>query len=140
MVKIGFAMISDYAAVCAGGKLSINGIFDALFTRHFPTIIPHLYLVIRLEADATDAGKKYDSKIELIDEDGKPMVALEGFFTVPPAPPGRTGVKHEQIFPLFNLAFEKAGTYDFKILINNEVRGSVPLYINHIKEQNPLLN
>jgi hypothetical protein len=42
---VAWAFLCDYAIVDAGGKVSIIGIFDRLFTQNFPAVHPILYLV-----------------------------------------------------------------------------------------------
>ncbi len=142
MIKVGMAVMADYASFSIGGKLNIMGIFDNIVTKSLPATVAHAYLVIRLVADSSESGKKLDSKIELIDEDGNAVLGMEGYFVVPQMSSGKLEIKHDQIFPIFNLTFDKTGMYEFKIIINGEVRGSIPLAIALMpdKQKNDGLN
>jgi hypothetical protein len=132
MIKVTMAILADYAGIAVGGKLNIMGIFDNLVTDSVPVVIPHIYLVIRIEGDIGETEKKFDASINLIDEDGKTILSLPGFLMLSPPPSGKLVTRHDQIFPLFNLKLDNYGSYEFKIFINNELRASVPLSVMHL--------
>ena len=60
-----FAFICDFADA-SGGKINALGIgFDTIYAKEVPTTHPHFYLVLKLRADAAEAGDK-DIRINLI--------------------------------------------------------------------------
>jgi len=133
MIKVTLALLADYASVAFGGKLNIMGIFDNLVTEGTPVVLPHIYLVIRIEGDIGETEKRFDAAIHLIDEDGKTLLSLPGFLVLSPPPTGKSITKHDQIFPLYNLKLDNFGNYEFKIFINNELRASVPLSVTRLE-------
>ncbi len=133
MIKVTMAILADYACMAFGGKLNIMGIFDNLVTEDVPVVIPHIYLIIRIEGDIGETEKRFDAAIHLIDEDGKTLMSIQGFLVFSPPPAGKIVTKHDQIFPLYNLKLDNFGNYEFKIFINNELRASVPLSVIHLE-------
>ncbi len=134
MIEISLALLADCANVSREGKLNVLGIFDRISTQSLPATHPQMQLVITLEADRWDADKSHKLGIELIDADGAKLLAMEGDLKFNQPPPGEQ-VRINHIFQLNNLRFEHFGNYEFKILINNEVRKSVPLSITEVKKQ-----
>ncbi|MDQ7821593.1 MAG: hypothetical protein RDV48_02225 [Candidatus Eremiobacteraeota bacterium] len=133
MIKVTMALLADFASIAIGGKLNILGIFDSLHTPAVPVVIPHIYLVMRIEGDVGEAGKQYEADMQLIDDDGGKLLSLPGFLVLPQPPPGKFEIKYDQLFPFFNLKFERFGNYEFKIFINREMRASVPLSVARIE-------
>ncbi|MFN2636365.1 MAG: hypothetical protein ABR585_05035 [Gemmatimonadaceae bacterium] len=55
-MHISFAVFADAANLSQEGKLNILGVFDAVQVAGLPTIHPRTHFVVRLKADADDAG------------------------------------------------------------------------------------
>jgi hypothetical protein len=134
MIKISLALLADCANVSREGKLNILGIFDRISAQSLPATHSQMQLVMTLEADRGDADKSHKLGIELIDADGAKLLSMEGDLKFSQPPPGEQ-VRINHIFQLNNMRFEHFGNYEFKILINNEVRKSVPLSITEDKKQ-----
>lgn len=133
MVKVALALLADYANVSREGKLNILGIFDRVNAQNLPAIHPQMQLIMTLEADRGDADKEHKIEIELIDADGTKLFSIGGSLRFGPPPPGEQ-VRINHIIQLNNLQFNHFGTYEFKILMNNEVRGSIPLSVVELKK------
>jgi hypothetical protein len=133
MVKVALALLADYANVSREGKLNILGIFDRINAQNVPAIHPQMQLVLILEADRGDADKEHNIGIELIDADGAKAFSIGGNLRFVPPPPGEQ-VRINHIIQLNNLQFNRFSNYEFKILINNEVRGSIPLSVIELKK------
>jgi hypothetical protein len=131
MIKISLALLADCANVSREGKLNILGIFDRISAQSLPATHSQMQLVMTLEADRGDADKSHKLGIELIDADGTKLLSMEGDLKFSQPPPGEQ-VRINHIFQLNNMRFEHFGNYEFKILINNEVRKSVPLSIAEV--------
>lgn len=136
MIRVSFAVLADCANVSREGKLNILGIFDRIFASNLPFVHPQIHLVITFEADRADADRDHKVAVELIDADGGRLFSIEGGLRFGPPPPGeRVRVNH--VIQLNNLKFERYGPYDFKILVNNEVRSSFPLTVAEAPKVNP---
>jgi hypothetical protein len=133
MVQIALALLADSANVSREGKLNILGIFDRISTQSLPASHPQMQLVITLEADRGDADKEHKLAIELIDADGAKLLSMAGDLKFG-SPPSGEQVRMNHIIQLNNLRFDHFGSYEFKILINNEVRKSVSLFVTEAKK------
>lgn len=127
-MKVILALIADYANVSQEGKLNILGIFDRINAASIPVIHPQMQLIITLEADRSEAEREHKLEIELIDMDGNKLFSVTGNLKFGHPPPGEK-IKLNHILQFNNLKFEKFGIYEFKILINNEVRSSIPFSV-----------
>jgi hypothetical protein len=133
MVQIALALLADGANISREGKLNILGIFDSISAQTVPTMHPQMQLIMVIEADRGDADREHLLGIELIDADGKKLLTMSGNIKFCTPPPGEQ-VRINHIIQLNNLRFEKLGSFEFKILINNEVRKSVPLHVIELKK------
>jgi hypothetical protein len=55
-VHISFAIFADSANLSQEGKLNVLGVFDAVQVAGLPTVHPRTHFVVRLKANAEDAG------------------------------------------------------------------------------------
>ena len=129
MVEVTIGLVADHANVTREGKLNIFGTFDKIYAQSMPAQHPHMVLVWIFEADRAEANREHKLTIELIDEDGEKIFSVEGNMGFGSPPEGEYKVKGNQIFELNNLTFKKYGQHEFKILINGEVRKSIPIHI-----------
>ena len=134
MVQVALALLADGANISREGKLNILGIFDRISTQSLPAIHPQMQLIMILEADRSDADREHKLGIELINADGAKLLSMSGNIKFSTPPPGEH-IRINHIIQLNNLRFERFGSFEFKILINNEVRKSVLLRVAEIKKQ-----
>jgi hypothetical protein len=127
-MKVTLAVLADYANITREGKLNLLGIFDAINAQDFPMAHPQMQLVMRFEADIAEAGKTKKLEIKLMDDDGKTLFVLNGGFTLGQGQSGEAMVSN-QILTINMLKFENPGNYEFKILINDELKAEVPLKV-----------
>lgn len=125
MIKIPFALLADYSNISREGKLNILGIFTQLYAPKEPVTHPQMQLVYTLEADRAETGRKHRLEIELIDGDGKKVFSFGGDLEFSQPPAGETRVIANQNLVMNNIQFPHFGKYEFKILVNGEVRGEV---------------
>jgi len=133
MVQIALALLADGANISREGKLNILGIFDRISTQSLPAMHPQMQLIMIIEADRGDADREHKLGIELIDADGGKLFSMTGSIKFSTPPPGER-VRINHIIQLNNLRFERIGIFEFKILINNEVRKSVLLHVVEVKK------
>lgn len=129
MVTVKLALLADYALISSDGKLSIMGIFDRIFAHKRPVIHPNMHLVTIFEAERMDVHRKHAVEVELIDSDGKQVFKLGGELTIAEPPSGHQ-MRFNHIVNLNNVTFKEFGVYDFKIILDGEVRASVALHVS----------
>lgn len=132
-MKVALALLADYANVSREGKLNILGIFDRIYTQSVPATHPQMQIIITLETERAEADREHKIEVELIDADGDKIFSIGGNLKFSPPPPGEQ-VRINHVIQLNNLRFDRFGSYDFKILINNEIRQSIPLSIVELKK------
>lgn len=132
MISVPLALLADGANVSREGKLNILGIFDRIGAQTAPVTHSQMQLVMTLEADRGDADKEHKVEVELIDADGSRLFSMAGNLKFGPPPPGEQ-IRINHVIQLNNLQFPHFGSYDFKVIVNNEVRKSIPLSVVEIK-------
>ncbi len=135
-MEVSLALLADCANISREGKLNIMGIFDRINAQSIPVVHPQMQLIMTLEADRAEADREHKIEVELIDSDGAKLFAIGGHIQFGPPPPGER-VKVNHIIQLNNVQFNRFGVHEFKILLNNEVRRSVPLHIVEARKESP---
>ncbi|HTN42571.1 MAG TPA: hypothetical protein VMN77_02105 [Nitrospiria bacterium] len=125
-MKVVFAVLADGANITRDGKLNILGVFDSIQAQQFPITHPQMQLVMRFEADRAEGGRTKKVEVQLMDEDGQKLLVLGGDFTLGPGRPGVT-IGSNHILTINMMKFEHPGDYEFKILINDELKAEIPL-------------
>jgi len=133
-MEVSLALLADCANISREGKLNILGIFDRINAQALPVSHPQMQLIMTLEADRSEAERDHRIEVELIDADGNKLLGIEGHVKFGPPPPGER-VKANHMIQINNLQFSRYGAHEFKILINNEVRRSVPLHVTELKKE-----
>jgi len=131
-MEVTLALLADYANVTSEGKLNIMGVFDTIWAEKFPTVHPQMQLILRLEANPAEAGSRKKLEIKLMTEDGRNMFSIGaemGLEVKDPSKPVGELMKIDQIIGLGNLRFDRSGSYQFAILVNEETRKIVPLKV-----------
>lgn len=127
-MKVTLAVLADYANITREGKVNILGIFDVMHVKTFPVTHPQMQLVMKFEADIAEAGKNKKLEIQLMGEDGKRLFVLAGEFSLGQAQPGEL-MSSNHILTINMMKFDNPGNYEFKILINDELKAEVPLKV-----------
>ncbi|HBO83786.1 MAG TPA: hypothetical protein DD641_02145 [Deltaproteobacteria bacterium] len=133
MVRVALGLLADYANVSREGKLNILGIFEQISAQSVPAVHPQMQLVMALEADRVDADREQKIGLELIDADGAKLLSISGDLKFGPPPHGGK-IRINHMIQLNNLQFNRFGDYEFKIIINNEVRYSIPLSVVELNQ------
>lgn len=127
-MDIPLALVADYAAADAAGKLNIIGAFNRITPPEFPYTHPAMHLVIKIQPDRGEYDDERTARAELVTEDGRSLLRIEAKFLVP-RPPDHIESDMNIILNLFGVVFEKPGVYDFRIYIDKEQKRTVPLYL-----------
>lgn len=135
MITIRLAAVADAANISREGKLNITGIFNNINASKFPVKHPLMVLVFVIEGERGDERAEHKLKVDLIDEDGNSLIpTLEGNIRFGPTG-SSSNIHYPQIIQLANVEFRKAGRHEFKILLNGEVRGTVPITIAQVEKK-----
>lgn len=120
-------LAADFANLDKAGKLNIIGAFNRILARKFPTKHPIMYLVIRFAIELGEFDKERTLNIVLFDEDGNEKWKTGDIkFTVNAPDSGRTAEFHP-IMQIQNVEFEKPGRYEFRVFVNDDLKGNIPL-------------
>jgi hypothetical protein len=119
------------------GKLNILGAFDNIFAKKMPTIHPACAVASRIRFNKIEEGS-HPIRIQIIDEDGKSIgPKLEGNVNI------RIGGDTDStvaniVLNIQRLKFEKYGQYRIDLAIDNQIKGSLPLYVKEPPNQNKI--
>jgi hypothetical protein len=129
-MEVTVAVLADYANVSQDGKLNIMGIFQEINPPVLPFPMPQMYLVISFSAGPAEFGTVRNIRIPLLHTDGEELLAMEAQMTVPK--PNRPGSRAyiNQTVGLAGVVFERPGAYAFSVLVGDDEKATVPLYVN----------
>jgi hypothetical protein len=112
------------------GKVNMMGVFDVVNAPSLPFVLPVMYLVVAFSASPAEVGSTKALKAILMDADAKHMLEIDGSLPVPSPPVAGTKTNVASVVGLMNVAFAKAGQYQFSILVNGEEKTTLPLTVN----------
>ncbi len=125
-------LLADYANVTADDKLNVMGIFTYIRSVNFPAVHPQMYLVAQLSASSAEYGRKFKFEIKLLDADAtKSIVDFYDNAEVPTRNDGQPVVMN-YVIGLVNIIFEKPGSYQFSLLIDDDEKASHSLEVVRI--------
>jgi hypothetical protein len=124
-MRLTLGLLADAANVTADNKINILGEFNLIRAPEFPITLASLTLVFRLEAAGNETDE-HSFHIRLLDEDGNLVRALvDGQFTLGASNYEGVPRRVQGVLPIALATFERAGTYTFDVLVDNE-RPEVP--------------
>lgn len=133
-MKLLALLAADYANIEQGGKLNVMGIFNDINSPMFPVKRPSMHLVVKLGAELGETNQRRRVTIKLIDEDGAELVNLSRDIDLPPVVGGRLP-EFNFIVGLNDITFPRPGRYEFVVLVDNDSKGEIPIYLNQIAAQ-----
>src|SRR5262249_32995488 len=122
-MELTLLLVADYAAATMDGKLYMMGVFNRIYAVSFPATHPDMYLVIQLSASPFEYGRSFKLNISLVDDDMQPIITLTTDATVPHGERGES-VTLNHILKMVNVVFPKAGTYEFAIQVDQDLKGT----------------
>ena len=130
-------LVADYANVAKGEKLNVMGIFRQIFSPQFPARHPELYLIVGLSASVAEYDTNRKLTVKLLGPDAQEIMNFSRDFTVPKGI-GWQRAEVNNIIQLRDLVFPKEGTYEFSILIDNDLKNriSIELIKRELKPSN----
>ncbi len=127
-MKARVAVLADCANVTADGKLNIMGIFNVINAHQVPVTHSQMQLVLSLVPDPWELNSTVPLEIQLVDSDGRVIFGLKGQVAVGAAKGGEQATAN-YLLGLNNTVFERFGSFEFKILANDEPFATIPLLI-----------
>jgi hypothetical protein len=124
------AFLADEANVSQEGKLNVMGIFDRIAAPSFPTLHPRMVFAFRVQAEYIDAGRAFDVRVRLMDEDGGVIFEANGEIVPPPLHPGNFSTAN-QVFTLVGVQFPQPGMYKFVVNVGDLSPHETPLAVVH---------
>ena len=129
VVELSTLLTADYANVEQKGKLNVMGIFGQINSSAFPARHPEMHLVVSLVATPAEAGQTRQLTIRLMDEDGSSIFEWSKPIEVPAYQVPGSRIEVNAILQLRDMVFEKPGTYEFRVLVDNDDKGYRPLVV-----------
>jgi len=127
-MELTLGLLADFANKSAERKLNILGVFDRIWSDRYPAVHPEMKLVLRFELHPAELDQTKKIQIQLRDDEGRQLFELAGDAVVSRsggAPLGEM-VHMDQILGINGMRIERAGRYEFVVLVNGEVKGQVP--------------
>jgi len=105
------------------------GIFNRIFTTTFPARHPEMYVIAKLSASPAEYGQTRRITIKLLNEDAtEEIVNFSSDFQVPREVGGQR-VETNHILQLRDTTFQRAGSYQFSVIVDNDEKGSLSIYV-----------
>ena len=131
-MQVALALACDHALIDQTGKLSVIGIFERIFVERFPAVHPRLHLVLRLKGRRTEVGD-HPIVITLRNDSGEEVLRGEGAVQIGEPPAGVTEVEGGALLS-FDVPLERAGVYNFEILVDGEHQANVPITVSQMPQ------
>lgn len=123
-MNVDILLVADYANIADGGKLNVMGIFRQIFSTQFPARHPEMYLIVGLSANPAEFDMNKKLTVKLLDPDAKEMMTFSREFVVPKGIGWRRS-EVNNILHFRDIIFPKEGTYEFSILVDNDLKHSI---------------
>lgn len=127
-MRIRHALLADFANVTDEGKLNIIGVTDEIEVTSFPAASEPLMLVLVLEAESADDGRTVHVDLNVADPTDSELVLFSTETVVPTEPPASSRL-FDLIIEVHDLEFDRPGTYQLRVVVNNDIAVSLPLWV-----------
>ncbi len=126
--KLNYTLLCDDVRQEMGGKFSLMGLFESIYSNTFPALHPRFAIV----NDWTGGKGEFVSRIRLLAPDQK-QVLSESESTLNLF---NEGQHHRDISIRFNSTFNAPGTYWIETLLDGERAGIMPFNVQIISTKN----
>lgn len=116
------------AATDSAGKLNILGAYDTIMAPSLPVRIQTLNFALRIRFANAESGK-HQVQLNLIDLDGKLVIPPFSAEVGVQIPMNQESAAVNLILNGAGITFSAGGTYRIDLLIDNQIKGSIPLAI-----------
>ncbi len=116
------------AAVDYQGRLSILGVFDAIFAANLPAVHPQCAVALRIRFSKVEEGK-HNLTLHIVDYDGNMIIPpLNGDFGIQLIGNDQHGAIN-LVLNLQGLSFSRYGEYVVNLAIDNHKLDSLPFWV-----------
>ncbi len=136
-MEVTLGVLADAANQTADGKLNILGEFNEMRSAKFPFVWPSMQLVLKVEA-STGEGAKHSFRLRVMDDDGNIVPGtrvVEGEINFGKAYAPGHPYRGQFILGVAQARFEKPGTFEFEIAIDDKIVKTIPLYVSRLRPQ-----
>lgn len=130
-MEIRLAVLADYAATTAEGKLVIAGVFDKLFAAELPAAHPRVSLAFRVHV-LPEEGREHALKVQYVDPDGNKLLELGGPIPLQQFDAER-GADAQFVISFEPLPVNALGRHAFDIFIDDRYEETVSLEVIELK-------
>ncbi len=124
---LSFTLLCDDVRQEMGGKVSLMGIFENIYSRSFPAVHPRLATI----NEWTDGTGEFDTTLRILSPDRKIIIRE----TMTRLKLTNAGSKHRDISIHLNVEFKNPGTYWIENYLDGILVNSIPLNVLLIKEK-----
>jgi len=125
-----FSVVCDAATERPDGRLDIAGIFDRLSAPGFPAMQEQMTAVFVIEWQPDETGRQ-PLRADLVDEDGRKVLTIEGHTDVVAPAPGGSRARTRLIMPLERVVFPQAGRYHFVLVAGSDAHAAAAIHVMH---------
>ncbi|MBD5778095.1 hypothetical protein IEN85_01120 [Pelagicoccus sp. NFK12] len=123
------------AATDYGGRLNILGAFEGIAALSAPVKRDRCSLAVRMRFDAAETGE-HAIEIRFEDHEGQVVGPTMSAKVDVKIHAGRTSGAHNLVLNINGMRFPHFGTYDIRLLVDGEVRSSIPLLVAQTQKRN----
>lgn len=125
-MQFNYGFLCDYAMISNEGKGSIIGIFKQVNVPSLPFQLPSFFVAFEIGVHPSEMNREFDLRVEFVDADGGKIWGVDGKINIQgKAPPGSRPAMLQHIH-ISGLTFTRTGGHEVNVLINGEVKGSIP--------------
>lgn len=135
-MHVSFSLFADAANISQEGKLNILGVFDAVQVAQLPALHPRTTFVLRLKANAQDAGV-HPLILRWMNPKGNELWSSQAELEIAGAPPGTSELDMPVIIQL-DLPLDAPGEYRMIINVGSQHTATCTLNV-HAQPQQPSL-
>lgn len=128
-MEVTVGVLADYANVTAEGKLNIMGIFDRMKVPQLPAMHLDMQIVVRIEVQYAERDRPHPLEIVLHEPNGGVVFRIAGSFSADGGDPGEP-ILTNHVIRIAHLPLKVEGCHQFSVLINNEVKKQIRLYVD----------
>jgi hypothetical protein len=127
-MHVSFSLFADAANISQEGKLNILGVFDAVQVAQLPALHPRTTFVLRLKANAQDAGV-HPLILRWMNPKGNELWNSQAELEIAGAPPGTSELDMPVIIQL-DLPLDTAGEYRMIINVGSQHTATCTLNVH----------
>ncbi|HEV2131997.1 MAG TPA: hypothetical protein VGR27_12875 [Longimicrobiaceae bacterium] len=124
-------LLSDYAQLDSGGKLTVVGVFNHIARDMAPVSHPQMALSVVVHGHSEEAGTRHTLEIRLLNQ-RRELVTPEPItaeFALPGASPPGLPLRNVTVLNVMQPVFPELGAYAFEIYIDGTYHAGVALYV-----------